>query len=84
MSNIMTTGIFMKNSVIAPLKVEQAKKNLEQDIAVPNQLNASASRKMQMMNEGLRMDSDSYYFVTYGMDRQLRFSDNRTREYTYN
>lgn len=83
MNDIMTTGIFMKNSVIAPLKVEPLKKDLEQKVAVPNQLNASASRKMQMMNEGLRMDSDSYYF-TYGIDRQLHFSDYRTREYTYN
>lgn len=83
MSNIMTTGIFMKNSVIAPLKAEPVKKDLEQNIAVPHQLNASASRKMHVMNEGLRMDSESYYFTTYGMDRQLRFSDYRTREYTY-
>lgn len=32
-------------------------------------------------NEAVRTDSNNFCFTTYGMDRQLRFSDYPSREY---
>ena len=84
MAVTVLSGISMVNSipVVAELSKGSGSLNGRQFHQDSNKMTFPKARILQNGSEGVRMDSENYYF-TYGSDRQLRFSDNRSREYHY-
>ena len=85
MAVTVLSGISMVNSI--PVVTELSKggdslkgKHFHQN---SNKMTFPTAKMLQYGSEGVRMDSENYYFTTYGSDRQLRFSDYRSQEYHY-
>lgn len=83
MAVTIITGISMVNSIPAVSEMSKGSgslngRRLHQD---SNKMSFPMSKLLQNENEGVRTDSEDCCFTTYGMDRQLRFSDYRSREY---
>ena len=85
MAVTVLTGISMVNSI--PVVSELSKgsdslngRRLHQD---SNKMTFPTVKILRKGDEGVRMDSESYGYTTYGSDRQLRFSDYQSREYHY-
>ena len=83
MAVTIITGISVVDSIPAVSEISKGSgslngRRLHQD---SNKMTFPLAKILQNENEVVRRESENCCFTTYGIDRQLRFSDYRSREY---